>query len=193
MPNVQLRAWRNAQQLTRAELAERINQTPVGIKEHLAIDEERIRRWEAGEVSWPRTPQRNALAQATGLQPEELGFSQSRRTEGRLIEARVMPVDALRAEADLYGTMELAEQLQASDVGETPIGPDHARPAPRTVGHHRMAYRPARMRALRHGRARGGRDRPTSRLRDGPPSRTRRTHGMGTRDVRLVRPRRRPI
>ncbi|WP_344052326.1 helix-turn-helix transcriptional regulator, partial [Planotetraspora silvatica] len=117
IPNVQLRAWRNAQQLTRAELAERINQTPVGIKEHLAIDEERIRRWEAGEVSWPRTPQRNALAQATGLQPEELGFSQSRRTEGRLIEARVMPVDALRAEADLYGTMELAEQLQASDVG----------------------------------------------------------------------------
>ncbi|MEU8141602.1 XRE family transcriptional regulator [Nonomuraea sp. NPDC048901] len=28
-----------------------------------------------------------------------------------------MPVDALRAEADLYGTMQLAQQLQASDVG----------------------------------------------------------------------------
>ncbi|MEU7890535.1 XRE family transcriptional regulator [Microbispora bryophytorum] len=28
-----------------------------------------------------------------------------------------MPVDALRAAADLYGTMELAQQLQASDVG----------------------------------------------------------------------------
>ncbi|MEU7696522.1 XRE family transcriptional regulator [Microbispora hainanensis] len=119
IPNVQLRAWRNAQQLTRAEFAERINRTPVGIKERLAVDEERIRRWEAGEVSWPRAPFRLALTQATGLQPEDLGFSPTKRGNGnsRLIEAHVMPVDALRAEADLYGTMELAQQLQASDVG----------------------------------------------------------------------------
>ncbi|MBX6169627.1 MAG: helix-turn-helix domain-containing protein [Thermobispora bispora] len=119
IPNVQLRAWRNAQQLTRAEFAERINRTPVGIKERLAVDEERIRRWEAGEVSWPRAPFRLALTQATGLQPEELGFSPTRRGSGnsRLIEAHVAPVDALRAEAELYGTMELAQQLQASDVG----------------------------------------------------------------------------
>lgn len=119
IPNVQLRAWRNAQQLTRAEFAERINRTPVGIKERLAVDEERIRRWEAGEVSWPRAPFRLALTQATGLQPEDLGFSPAKRGSGnsRLIEAHVMPVDALRAEADLYGTMELAQQLQASDVG----------------------------------------------------------------------------
>ncbi|MGI5161525.1 XRE family transcriptional regulator [Microbispora sp. CA-102843] len=119
IPNVQLRAWRNAQQLTRAEFAERINRTPVGIKERLAVDEERIRRWEAGEVSWPRAPFRLALTQATGLQPEDLGFSPTKRGSGnsRLIEAHIMPVDALRAEADLYGTMELAQQLQASDVG----------------------------------------------------------------------------
>ncbi|MEU7880644.1 hypothetical protein [Microbispora bryophytorum] len=119
IPNVQLRAWRNAQQLTRADFAERINRTPVGIKERLAVDEERIRRWEAGEVSWPRAPFRLALTQATGLQPENLGFSPTKRGSGnsRLIEAHVMPVDALRAEADLYGTMELAQQLQASDVG----------------------------------------------------------------------------
>ncbi|MEU8278249.1 hypothetical protein AB0C08_28490, partial [Microbispora bryophytorum] len=119
IPNVQLRAWRNAQQLTRAEFAERINRTPVGIKERLAVDEERIRRWEAGEVSWPRAPFRLALTQATGLQPEDLGFSPTKRGSGnsRLIEAHFMPVDALRAEADLYGTMELAQQLQASDVG----------------------------------------------------------------------------
>lgn len=79
IPNVQLRAWRNAQQLTRAEFAERINRTPVGIKERLAVDEERIRRWEAGEVSWPRAPFRLALTQATGLQPEDLGFSPTKR------------------------------------------------------------------------------------------------------------------
>ncbi|WP_424534944.1 hypothetical protein ACOZ38_32840 [Sphaerisporangium viridialbum] len=38
-------------------------------------------------------------------------------TGSRLIEAQIIPTDALRAEADLYGTMELAQQLQASDVG----------------------------------------------------------------------------
>ncbi|GGS87940.1 hypothetical protein GCM10010156_53000 [Planobispora rosea] len=118
IPNVQLRAWRNEHQLTRADMADRINATPAGIKEHLNCDEERIRRWEAGEVSWPHTSYRVALTQLTGLQPEALGFRQNRRGQSRLIEATVMPpADALRAEADLYGTMELAQQLQASDVG----------------------------------------------------------------------------
>ncbi|WP_133061592.1 hypothetical protein [Streptosporangium minutum] len=118
IPNVQLRAWRNEHQLTRADMADRINATPAGIAERLNCDEERIRRWEAGEVSWPHTSYRLALTQLTGLQPEALGFRQNRRGQSRLIEATVMPpVDALRAEADLYGTMELAQQLQASDVG----------------------------------------------------------------------------
>ncbi|MBG0820492.1 hypothetical protein HS048_07060 [Planomonospora sp. ID91781] len=118
IPNVQLRAWRNEHQLTRADMADRINATPAGIKERLNCDEERIRRWEAGEVSWPHTSYRVALTQLTGLQPEALGFRQNRRGQSRLIEATVMPpADALRAEADLYGTMELAQQLQASDVG----------------------------------------------------------------------------
>ncbi|MEU4579447.1 hypothetical protein [Nonomuraea sp. NPDC023979] len=117
VPNVRLRAWRNEQRLSRWEMAERINATPVGVAERLACDEERVRRWEAGEVRWPRTPYRLALTQLTGLEPEALGFSQNRQTGSRLIEAQVMPVDALRAEAELYGTMELAQQLQASDVG----------------------------------------------------------------------------
>ncbi|MER5425466.1 hypothetical protein [Streptosporangium roseum] len=118
IPNVQLRAWRNEHQLTRADMADRINATPAGIAERLNCDEERIRRWEAGEVSWPHTSYRLALTQLTGLQPEALGFRQNRRGQRRLIEAIVIPpVDALRAEADLYGTMELAQQLQASDVG----------------------------------------------------------------------------
>ncbi|MEV0200807.1 hypothetical protein [Nonomuraea sp. NPDC050691] len=118
IPNVQLRAWRNEHQLTRAEMADRINSTQIGIAERLTCDEERIRRWEAGEVRWPRSPYRLALTQLTGLQPEALGFSQTRQTGSRLIEATaILPMDALRAEADLYGTMELAQQLQASDVG----------------------------------------------------------------------------
>ncbi|MFI9594312.1 hypothetical protein [Nonomuraea sp. NPDC052265] len=117
IPNVRLRAWRNEHRLTRADMADRINATPVGIAEHLTCDEERVRRWEAGEVRWPRTPYRLALTQLTGLEPEALGFFRGRQNDSRLIEARVIPADALRAEADLYGTMELAQQLQASDVG----------------------------------------------------------------------------
>ncbi|GAA3134473.1 hypothetical protein [Streptosporangium carneum] len=117
IPNVQLRAWRNEHLLTRAEMAEQINATSIGIAERLVCDEERIRRWEAGEVSWPHAAYRLALTQRTGLQPEDLGFRPNRRGQNRLVEATVMPVDALRAEADLYGTMELAQQLQASDVG----------------------------------------------------------------------------
>ncbi|MEU8401747.1 hypothetical protein AB0C28_41715 [Nonomuraea sp. NPDC048892] len=117
IPNVRLRAWRNEHHLTRADMADRINATPVGIAERLTCDEERVRRWEAGEVRWPRTPYRLALTQLTGMEPEALGFSQTRQTNSRLIEAQVIPADALRVEADLYGTMELAQQLQASDVG----------------------------------------------------------------------------
>ncbi|MBB6345533.1 hypothetical protein ACWGH8_08765 [Nonomuraea muscovyensis] len=116
--NVRLRAWRNENRLTRAEMADRVNSTQIGIAERLTCDEERIRRWEAGEVRWPRSPYRLALTQLTGLQPEALGFSQTRQTGSRLIEASAIPpMDALRAEAELYGTMELAQQLQASDVG----------------------------------------------------------------------------
>ncbi|MEU8318038.1 hypothetical protein AB0C33_06670 [Nonomuraea sp. NPDC048881] len=117
IPNVRLRAWRNEKHLSRVQMAERINATPIGIAERLACDEERVRRWEAGEVRWPRTPYRLALTQLTGLKPEALGFFQGRQNDSRLIEARVIPADALQAEADLYGTMELAQQLQASDVG----------------------------------------------------------------------------
>ncbi|MEO3795813.1 hypothetical protein ABGB14_36875 [Nonomuraea sp. B10E15] len=117
IPNVRLRAWRNEHRLTRADMADRINATPVGIAERLTCDEERVRRWEAGEVRWPRTPYRLALTQLTGMEPEALGFSPNRQSDSRLIEAKAMPMDALRAEADLYGTMELAQQLQASDVG----------------------------------------------------------------------------
>ncbi|MET9068833.1 XRE family transcriptional regulator [Streptosporangium sandarakinum] len=80
-PNALLRAWRNTNRLTRVEMAERINTTATGIAERLACDEERIRRWETGEVRWPSTPYRLALTQLTGLSPDELGFIRSQRDE----------------------------------------------------------------------------------------------------------------
>ncbi|RBQ19567.1 hypothetical protein DP939_12505 [Spongiactinospora rosea] len=116
VPNVLLRAWRNEHLLTRGEMAARINATPVGIAERLVCDEERIRRWEAGEVAWPRTPYRLALTQLTGRRPEALGFA-PRPRGSRLVQASEIPADTLRAEADLYRTLELARQLQASDIG----------------------------------------------------------------------------
>ncbi|GAA3077249.1 XRE family transcriptional regulator [Streptosporangium carneum] len=88
-PNALLRAWRTANRLTRLEMAERINATPTGIAERLACDEERVRRWETGEVRWPSTFYRLALTQLAGLTPEQLGFSRSIRHETRKAVASV--------------------------------------------------------------------------------------------------------
>ncbi|WP_326635300.1 helix-turn-helix domain-containing protein [Streptosporangium sp. NBC_01755] len=79
--NALLRAWRNANRLTRVEMADQINATPTGIADPLACDQERVRRWETGDVRWPSTPYRLALTQLTGLTPEELGFSRPVRDE----------------------------------------------------------------------------------------------------------------
>ena len=54
--NVRLRAWRNENYRSRAQMAERINDTPLGSVEHLICDVERVRRrWESGEVKWAHT------------------------------------------------------------------------------------------------------------------------------------------
>ncbi|GAA2686312.1 helix-turn-helix domain-containing protein [Nonomuraea recticatena] len=79
-PNVQLRAWRENARLTRAEMAKMVILSASGVKHKLACDEERIRRWEAGEVRWPREPYRQAIAEVTGLKPEDLGFVPTRRS-----------------------------------------------------------------------------------------------------------------
>ncbi|MGW5687376.1 hypothetical protein [Nonomuraea sp. NPDC003754] len=115
IPNVQLRAWRNENRLTRAEMAGRINATTIGVAQRLTCDEECIRQWEAGEVTWPRAPYRLAATQLTGREPEALGF-RPRRSDNDLIVATVTPVDTLRAENDLYLAMELGQRLQASDA-----------------------------------------------------------------------------
>ncbi|GIH72569.1 helix-turn-helix domain-containing protein [Sphaerimonospora thailandensis] len=86
-PNVRLRTWRNRANLSRAEMAKVVNLSASGIKYGLTCDEERIRRWEAGEVSWPREPYRLALAEITHHDPEDLGFVPVKR-----VRATVAPV-----------------------------------------------------------------------------------------------------
>ncbi|GIH91171.1 helix-turn-helix domain-containing protein [Planobispora siamensis] len=81
VPNARLRAWRNANRLTRLELAEQINATATGVAERLTCDPERVRRWETGDVRWPSTAYRLALTQLTGQRPEDLGFVRSQRDE----------------------------------------------------------------------------------------------------------------
>ncbi|WP_237109963.1 helix-turn-helix transcriptional regulator [Nonomuraea sp. MG754425] len=78
--NIRLRKWRERADLTRAEMAKMVNLSRSGIRYKLACDEERIRRWEAGEVAWPREPYRLALTEVTHLDPEDLGFIPTRRT-----------------------------------------------------------------------------------------------------------------
>ncbi|MEU7861037.1 XRE family transcriptional regulator [Nonomuraea sp. NPDC049141] len=79
VPNVQLRAWRQNAGLSRGEMAKMLNLTASGIKHRLSCDEERVRRWEVGEVSWPREPYRLALRELTHEDPENLGFVPTKR------------------------------------------------------------------------------------------------------------------
>jgi len=61
-------------------MAKMVNLSKSGIKHALTCDEERLRRWEAGEVTWPREPYRLALTEVTHLDPEDLGFTPIRRS-----------------------------------------------------------------------------------------------------------------
>jgi hypothetical protein len=119
IPNVQLTAWRDANYATRGDMADALCQTPTAIQEGLICDEERIRRWERGEVLWPHPPYRKALRELTGRAAEELGFvpPAKQKERQRLLVGRVLPADAMRAEADLFDTMELARMAEASSVG----------------------------------------------------------------------------
>ena len=83
IPNIPLRNWRAQNCLSRSEMADRINASPAGVADRLACDEERIRRWESGEVRWPSPPYRRALKELTGLEPAQLGFT-PRTAAGRL-------------------------------------------------------------------------------------------------------------
>jgi tetratricopeptide (TPR) repeat protein len=114
VPNLQLRSWRTGHHLTREEMATRINATSTGVAERLACDDERIRRWETGEVRWPSPVYRRALSELTGLEPAELGFV-PHDSHG---QGRPGTLDTLRAEAEFFNTMELARMVTVSDIGE---------------------------------------------------------------------------
>jgi transcriptional regulator with XRE-family HTH domain len=118
VPNLQLRSWRTGHHLTREEMATRINATQTGVAERLACDDERIRRWETGEVRWPSPVYRRALSELTGLEPAELGFV-PHDSHG---QGRPGTLDTLRAEAEFFDTMELARMVTVSDIGEGTAG-----------------------------------------------------------------------
>lgn len=105
--------------MTRAEFADAINQSPAGQARTLFCDEERIRRWEAGEVLWPSADYRKALQEVTGRSPQELGFvapyEQNRHTA--IAATVVPPAGTLEAEQELFNTMELARLIDGADIG----------------------------------------------------------------------------
>jgi transcriptional regulator with XRE-family HTH domain len=115
-PNIPLRNWRTQRHLSRAEMADRINASRAGVDERLACDEERIRRWESGEVRWPSPPYRRALKELTALEPAQLGFTTSGQTAQP--PARIGAADAFRSEAELVDTLDLARMVTSSDLGQ---------------------------------------------------------------------------
>ena len=116
VPNIPLRNWRGQQCLSRAELADRINASPTGVAERLVCDEERIRRWESGEVRWPSPVYRRALKDVTGLDPSQLGFIPNGQAAAP--PARIDAAEAFRSEAELVDTLDLARMVSVSDIGQ---------------------------------------------------------------------------
>lgn len=106
-PNTQLTAWREMNYATRAEMVEALCRTTTAVEMGLICDEERLRRWERGEVLWPHPPYRKALQELTGRSAEQLGFippaKQKKRGRSR----------TSHTEADLF---DLAELSHASDI-----------------------------------------------------------------------------
>jgi hypothetical protein len=101
--------------MTRAELAEAINKSSAGRARNLPCDEERVRRWEAGEVLWPSADYRKALQEVTGHDAQGLGFIPPRKqNDHEVIAARA---NTLATEHELFSTMELARLLEGADIG----------------------------------------------------------------------------
>jgi tetratricopeptide (TPR) repeat protein len=118
IPNIQLRAWRDSNHLTRVEMADALNRTDTGRQARLNCDEKRLARWETGEVLWPHAIYRRALQELTGRDAEGLGFvPPHRRGERPLLVGAVVPRDALQAEAEIFDTLELTRLAEISDIG----------------------------------------------------------------------------
>jgi tetratricopeptide (TPR) repeat protein len=122
IPNIQLRAWRDANHLTRVEMADALNRTGTGQQARLNCDEKRLARWETGEVLWPHAIYRRALHELTGRDAEDLGFIPThRRGEHPLLVGTVVPRDALQSEAEIFDTLELTRLAEVSDIGSGTI------------------------------------------------------------------------
>jgi tetratricopeptide (TPR) repeat protein len=118
IPNIRLRSWRDSAHMTRAEFADAINRSPTGLALKLCCDEERIRRWEAGEVLWPSSEYRKALREVTELDLQDLGFLPSYARDRRaLVAVKPVSVDPLATEREIFSTMELARLLDGADIG----------------------------------------------------------------------------
>ena len=125
IPNIPLRNWRAQHYLSRAEMADRINATRAGIDARLACDEERVRRWESGEVRWPSPPYRRALKELTGLEPAQLGFiPREQEAAARTASNRIEAADAFRSEAELVDTLDLPRMV--TSLRPRPGNPRHA-------------------------------------------------------------------
>jgi tetratricopeptide (TPR) repeat protein len=104
--------------MTRAELADAINKSPTGQALTLFCDEERIRRWESGEVLWPSAEYRKALQEVAQCSPHDLGFAPHyMRHDDTIIAASAVPADTLKTEHELFSTMELGRLLDGADIG----------------------------------------------------------------------------
>src|SRR5260221_12654051 len=118
IPNIRIRSWRDSAHMTRAEFADAINKSPTGQAEKLFCDEERVRRWESGEVLWPSAGYRKALQEVTGRTPQDLGFAPHYQPGGNtIIAGSTLPQDTLKAEHELFSTMELARLIDGADIG----------------------------------------------------------------------------
>ncbi|MFI1170051.1 Tat pathway signal protein [Streptomyces melanogenes] len=74
--NQALADWMTAHALTAAELATRLNAQLATLTGRPGTATDRtVRRWLCGEVTWPQTGQREALARLTGLALQDLGFA----------------------------------------------------------------------------------------------------------------------
>ena len=123
IPNITLRNWRAQQHMSRAEMAGRINASQTGIADRLVCDEERIRRWESGEVRWPSPGYRRALKELTGVEPAQLGFvGRDQAVTGLAAGSRIEAADAFRTEAELFDTMDLDRMVTVSDLSQSTTG-----------------------------------------------------------------------
>ncbi|MEW2356219.1 hypothetical protein [Spirillospora sp. NPDC029432] len=107
-PNTQLTAWREANFATRAEMAEALNRTPTALEQGLLCDEERLRRWERGEVLWPHPPYRRALQELTGRGAEQLGFIPPAKRKKNRTRAGIVPLTPAGPETGIADAEDLA-------------------------------------------------------------------------------------